>query len=145
MSKYINNDHILKLQHAATGRDIYGRTITFAEQQAALNAIYKIERDEIADKQLQEQRAEEQRRALELEELEKGKLSAHKEIEHRKLDIEVERVQVEKAQQVVELFRIAASTGMESDKLLTLMQGLTTQLLPGPAPSVLQLEEKKKE
>lgn len=130
MSKYINNDNLLKLQHIASGRDIWGRVTTIADQQNALSALHRMERDEIADAQMREKMEEEKRKALVQE------------------DIEYQKVGVEKAKQVVELFRIAADSGaIEPAQIMQVFTQLATNLLPGPREEVklllTQKEEKK--
>lgn len=120
----IDDDVIFKLNAIAKGEDIYGRKVTFQDQQMALNALYKMQRDLIADGQVREKMDEEKRQALVKE------------------DIEYRKLEVEKTKQVVEMFRIAASAGMEMGQLTEIFTVLTTNLLPETV-NIKQLETKK--
>lgn len=124
-TKYLNNDQIYKLQQVAAGRDVWGRVVTYAEQQQALNALYKMERDEIADKQLEDKNNEEKRKALVQE------------------DLEQQKIEVEKMKQMVEMFKVVVTSGaIGQDSVLEVFDRLVVTMLPGADPNLRQIAQR---
>lgn len=113
------------------------------EQRSAMQALYKLDRDEQADEKARRDAEEAHRRALAEEAARQQQLDQARELEHRRLDIEEEKAATEKARVFVELLQVAAAAGVPGDKLLETIQAAGQQLLGGPVMKQLTQDADK--
>lgn len=120
-----------------TYKDKEGREIPYvsvAEQQAAMTALYRLDKDE-QERAAEEKRVEEaKRQALEAERQARQVQEDHLALEQRRLDLAEQEVAIKRADVVVRLLEVGAKGGLAPEQLLGEIRQLSDRLLPGPPP-----------
>lgn len=137
MEEGYEKDMLDKLAMLARGHDIYGRSVSAAEMMAAQKQYHEL-KHQIDTRRIAREKLNNEKT------VEESRLATQRELEHRRLDIEEEKVKVQKAEVIVKALEVAVQGGADPQQLLLAIQGLSQNLLAGPADTSVPLLLEKK-